>query len=163
MLKIGLILLAFIGLVGTTTHYAFANIMGGPSVQPLCSTDTGGGGGGTSDQGSGSGSGYEGSPSLSIPPRHVGGSHFSSEFPRGSGAYMGSAPNPDGSDYHGPFVVIGHHHYDNPGLGAWQHNQGLPGSVVHYWTHESYLGMSHEYYKHLHEHHHESTNLRTGG
>jgi len=56
MLKIGLILLAFIGLVGTTTHYAFANIMGGPSVQPLC--DTGGGmnmAPNPSDQGSGGG------------------------------------------------------------------------------------------------------------
>ena len=58
MFKIGLIILALIAMVGTTTHYAFANNMGGPSVQPLCSTDTGGGmnmAPNTSDQGSGGG------------------------------------------------------------------------------------------------------------
>ena len=60
MFKIGLILLAFIAMVGTTTHYAFAE----PSVQPLC---TGGGMNmvpNTSDQGSaGGGAGGGGSAS----------------------------------------------------------------------------------------------------
>jgi hypothetical protein len=45
MFKIGLIILALIGLVGTTTHYAFANNMGGPAMGPA---DSGGGGGGGS-------------------------------------------------------------------------------------------------------------------
>src|SRR5215467_1267437 len=75
MFKIGLILLAFIAMVGTTTYYAFANNIGGPSVQPLCTTDTGGGmnmAPNTSDQGSGgggssdnSGSSGSGSPKTS--------------------------------------------------------------------------------------------------
>lgn len=45
MFKIGLIILALIAMVGTTTHYAFANNMGGPAMGPA---DTGGGGGGGS-------------------------------------------------------------------------------------------------------------------
>jgi hypothetical protein len=45
MFKIILIILALIAMVGTTTHYAFANNMGGPAMGPA---DTGGGGGGGS-------------------------------------------------------------------------------------------------------------------
>ena len=45
MFKIVLIIIALIAMVGTTTHSAFANNMGGPAMGPA---DTGGGGGGGS-------------------------------------------------------------------------------------------------------------------
>lgn len=50
MFKIGLILLAFIGLVGTTTHYAFASET---SVVPLCDTPPPSGGDNSNSNGNG--------------------------------------------------------------------------------------------------------------
>ena len=78
MLKIGLILLAFIAMVGTTTHYAFANPLcdtgGGMNMAPNPSDQGSGGGGSGDNSGGGSSNGGGSSVGPSTPTTSPGSS-----------------------------------------------------------------------------------------
>jgi hypothetical protein len=123
MFKIGLIILSLIGLVGTTTHYAFAE---NNMPQPLCtgpsdtttspstgpSDTTTSPSAGPSDSGSANGGSDTGSNAANAGANSISGSDYN-----GGGSYQSGSDTPEWMRSHGF-----HHHNAEGGLpGYWHH------------------------------------------
>lgn len=105
MMKIVLIILALIAMVGTTTHYAFAN-MGGPAMGPA---DSGGGGGSMTN-----------SPILTPSGNYGGGQTTDSGSTGPSDTTTGSGQGTDTGGY----TAFYHHQHHMWGSNFWREKRG---------------------------------------